>query len=223
MRLSEADHRLVTQAVTEAERHTDGEIVTIVARQSDGYTDVALHWAVLVAFLVGAIAAWEYPLVERLYLTFGDGWVEAVPVGGLLTTLLLLMAAAFIVMRLAMIAMPVRLALTLGFIEAQRVRAAAVSLFRTAAEQRTVGATGVLLYVSIAERRAEIIADAAIHGLVAPEVWGDAMADLVTAMRRGEPGEGIKAAVTRIGVILTEHFPKTEGNPNELPDRLIEL
>jgi putative membrane protein len=47
-----------------------------------------------------------------------------------------------------------------------------------------------------------------------------AMIDLV---RAGTPGEGMAEAVRQIGIVLTEHFPKTDQNPNELPDRLIEL
>ena len=49
------------------------------------------------------------------------------------------------------------------------------------------------------------------------------MAALVTAVRDGRAGDGMVAAVTAIGAILAEHFPKTADNPNELPDRVIEL
>jgi putative membrane protein len=58
---------------------------------------------------------------------------------------------------------------------------------------------------------------------VAPDVWGDAMADLIEEVKAGRPGSGMAKAVERIGVVLTEHFPKSHGNTNELPDRLIEL
>ena len=57
MRLTDADHARVTAAVTAAEAHTDGEIVTIVARQSDAYRDVALHWSVLTMLLALALLA----------------------------------------------------------------------------------------------------------------------------------------------------------------------
>ena len=64
MRLSAADHDRVTAAVTAAERDTDGEIVTIVARRSDAYHDVALHWAVLAMLLVPALLACRPALAE---------------------------------------------------------------------------------------------------------------------------------------------------------------
>jgi putative membrane protein len=81
----------------------------------------------------------------------------------------------------------------------------------------------VLLYLSLDERLAEIVADEAIHAKVPPERWGAAMAALIDRVRAGHPGDGMAAAVTAIGTIVAEHFPKTEGDVNELPDRLIEL
>ncbi|MBN9161020.1 MAG: hypothetical protein J0I07_08660, partial [Myxococcales bacterium] len=55
--MSEADHRIVTDAVAKAELKTDAEIVTIVARRSDAYHDVGLHWSLLFMLLVPLIAA----------------------------------------------------------------------------------------------------------------------------------------------------------------------
>jgi len=49
------------------------------------------------------------------------------------------------------------------------------------------------------------------------------MAALIDRVRAGHPGDGMAAAVTTIGTIVAEHFPKTESDVNELPDRLIEL
>ena len=81
----------------------------------------------------------------------------------------------------------------------------------------------MLLYVSEAERRAEIVADAAIHAAVPDETWGDAMAQLLEAIRRDCAGDGMIAAIGAIGRVLATHFPRTGTDPNELPDRLIEL
>jgi putative membrane protein len=98
-----------------------------------------------------------------------------------------------------------------------------MSLFKVGAESKTMGRTGVLLYLSMKEHRAEILADAAIASKVAPEVWGDAMVALLDQVRAGNPGAGVATAVAQMGVVLAEHFPKGCENPNELPDRLIEL
>ena len=56
--LTKAEHEAIAAAVIAAEATTNGEIVTIVARASDRYHDVALHWAMLAMLLVLALLAW---------------------------------------------------------------------------------------------------------------------------------------------------------------------
>ncbi len=222
MRLSQSDHELVTAAVTAAEAGTDGEIVTVVARHSDAYHDVALHWTVLAMLLVLALlAAWP-GLALAIHARVGDPWTPAEP-RELFTVALVLAALAFLLFRLLFAWRPLRLAVTPPKTKARRVRRRALELFRTAAEKRTRAATGVLLYLSLEEHRAELIADESIHSKVAPEIWGEAMADLVEEVKAGRPGAGMAKAVERIGAVLCEHFPRSPGDRNELPDRLIEL
>jgi putative membrane protein len=49
------------------------------------------------------------------------------------------------------------------------------------------------------------------------------MAALIERVRAGRPGEGMAEAVRQMGAVLAEPFPRGSENPNELPDRLIEL
>lgn len=223
MHLTADDHQRVTDAVTAAERHTDGEIVTVVAGRSDAYHDVALHWTVLAMLSVVTLLALAPGIAIWLHALVAGAWSGDASPRALFTVALILLAVTFLAMRLLLAHMPLRLALTPGATTSRRVHARALALFRTGAEKRTVGMTGVLLYLSLDERRAEIVADEAIHSKVSTDVWGAAMAALVTEVRDGRAGEGMAQAVARIGVVLAEHFPKTDGNPNELPDRLIEL
>ena len=95
--------------------------------------------------------------------------------------------------------------------------------FKVGAERRTHGRTGILIYISMAEHRAEIVADEAIAGKVDPMVWGEAMAAMLAHVREGRVAEGMVAAVEKVGAVLEEHFPIAEGDTNELPDRLIEV
>jgi putative membrane protein len=222
MRLSPEDHDLVSAAVTAAEARTDGEIVAIVAGRSDAYHDVALHWALLVMLLVLALLAVWPALPLWIEAQVGDPWSPPGP-GTLFTIALVLLVLAFLIVRLLLAWRPLRLALTPRTTRERRVRRQALALFRAAAEKRTRAATGVLLYLSLDEHRAEIIGDEAIHSKVAPELWGEAMADLIEEVKAGRPGAGMAKAVERIGAVLAEHFPRSGGDVNELPDRLIEL
>jgi putative membrane protein len=222
MRLTEADHARVSAAVTEAELATDGEIVAVVAGRSDAYHDVALHWTVLAMLLVLALLAWQPAPVEWLHAHLIDAWSETPP-RWYLTFALILMAVTFLVARVILAFDALRIALTPGATKSRRVHARALTLFRAAAEKRTKASTGVLLYLSLAEHRAEIIADESIHSKVSAEVWGEAMAALILAVKDGRPGDGLAEAVAQIGKVLAEHFPRSEGDTNELPDRLIVL
>ncbi|WBH17171.1 TPM domain-containing protein [Sphingomonas radiodurans] len=223
MRLTAQDHATVTAAVGAAEAATDGEIVTIVARSSDAYHDVGLHYAVLAMLLVLALLAAFPGVLDAIHALFADPWTESITTSAALTIATFLAAVTFLAVRYLLAIRPLRMALTPRATKARRVRARALALFRAAAEQRTRAATGVLLYLSLDEHRAELIADAAIHGRVPDDIWGHAMEALIVAVKDGRPGDGMAAAVAEIGVVLAEHFPRSAGNPNELPDRLIEL
>jgi putative membrane protein len=221
--VSETDHFLVTAAVGEAEAATSGEIVTIIADLSDHYEDMAFAWASIVAFL--ALSA--YALFPDFYLGVIDwltgGWRHDYSAGEYLAMALAAMVLKWIATWAILQYIPLRLLLTPKAIKMARVRARAVSLFKVGTEAKTVGRTGVLLYLSMKEHRAEIVADDAIASRVAPEVWGDAMVALLDEVKAGRPGAGMAEAVRQMGTVLAEHFPKGSENPNELPDRLIEL
>lgn len=220
---SEADHVAISAAVAKAEKATDGEIVTIVADRSDAYHDVGLHYAVLAMLLVPAVLAFVPESLIDWWTGLLLGWNAELTQGPLMLFLFVKLALAFLVVRFALAYMPLRMALTPASTKSRRVRRRALALFRVGAERRTTGRTGILLYVSLAEHRAEIVADEAIHSRVEPEVWGDAMAALIEKVKAGRPGEGMVGAVERIGEVLAKCLPPTGENPNELPDRLIEL
>ncbi len=81
----------------------------------------------------------------------------------------------------------------------------------------------MLLYLSMREHRAEIVADRPIAEKVPAEVWGDAMADMLDEIRQGYTAAGLAAGVRDVGMVLAEHFPRSADDVNELPDRLIEV
>ena len=221
--LTEADRAAVSAAVSAAESHSAGEIVTIMAERSDSYHDVALLWSALVALL--ALAALS--LAPQFYLGLIDrvtgAWQADWHPGKVFGLALVAASIKFIGMWLLQLWPPLRLALVPKPLKHARVRARAVTSFKIGAERRTHGRTGVLIYLSLAEHRAEIVADDAIADKVSPEVWGAAMATLVGEIRGGRPGAGLVGAIEQVGAVLAEHFPRAGDDINELPDRLIEV
>ncbi|TPG13615.1 TPM domain-containing protein [Sphingomonas oligophenolica] len=225
MSIDASDRAAIGAAVTAAEATTDAEIIAIVAHRSDAYHDAALHWALLgMLLLVAVMAATPARFVAVLDAVYGRGdWGGAWTMGQLLSALLVLLIAVFLLLRWAASPDAVRMLLTPPSTKTRRVRARAVLLFRAAIEARTATRTGVLLYVSLAERRAEIVTDEAVLAKVSPDAWGQAMAALVEGLKRGNAGDGMVAAIAQVGAVLADHFPHTGTDPNELPDRLIEL
>jgi putative membrane protein len=221
--LTEADRDTISAAVAAAELRSAGEIVTIVTERSDRYHDVALVWSAFVAFLALTVYAlfsgFYLSLIDRLLGHWQHDWTprEVLALATLAATL------KFTGMWLMQQWQPLRLFLVPAPLKHARVRGRAITLFRVGAERRTTGRTGILIYLSLAERRAEIVADEAIASKVAPDVWGEAMAAMLAEIKAGRVGAGMAAAVSKVGDVLAQHLPRSADDRNELPDRVIEV
>ena len=221
--LTPDEHARVSAAVAAAEAHTSGEIVTVVADRSDGYMDVALAWSALGAFAVLALLPFVAGPVLDVLAGFHGGWNVAWEAPGIFAAAAAIGIAVFLLLLGAQAWFPLRLSLVPGFIRTDRAEDRAIALFRTGAERRTTGRTGVLIYLSLREHRAEIVADEAINALVPEDTWGVAMAALLQPLKDGRIADGMIAGVQQVGTVLAQHFPRADDDRNELPDRLIEL
>ena len=219
---SPQERQAISDAVHAAESGTSGEVVTIVADRSDAYHDVGLHWAILKMLFVPALfAAWP-PLPRWIVEQITGGWGEA-EIRDLMLLTFVAMIIVFLIVRYTLAYMPLRLFFTPRATKRRRVRRRAIELFKVGTEARTAGRTGILIYVSLGEHMAEIVADEAIHACVADTEWGDAMAALIAEIKHGRIAAGMIAAVGKVGAILAQHLPRADDDVNELPDRLIEL
>jgi len=221
--ISANNHARVSAAVAAAEARTAGEIVTVVADRSDGYSDIAFAWAALVSFTALALFALfpQFVLGKLEWLAGGwnHEWTDRELLGIATALAIVKFLAAWAILhwqrlRFALVPAPIKTARALG---------RAIDLFKVGAERRTHGRTGILIYLSMREHRAEIVADEAIASKVPPETWGEAMAAMLVEIKAGRCADGMIAAVERVGAVLAEHFPRAADDHNELPDRLIEL
>lgn len=221
--LTPDQHRIVSDAVKAAEGQTSGEIVTVLADRSDGYNDVVHLWAAALAFTAMSVLALFAPgmldLIDRALGGWTHEWtsgeIASVTIAiGLLTYALVWLLASWDPLRFVLVPAPVRTA---------RVHEQAIKHFKVGAERRTHGRTGVLIYLSMREHRAEIVADEPIAEKVSAEVWGEAMGDMLVEIRAGRVAEGMAAGVRDVGYVLGQHFPRGDHDENELPDRLIEV
>ena len=82
---------------------------------------------------------------------------------------------------------------------------------------RTRDRTGILIFVSLGERYARIIADDGIAAKVPQAAWQRAVDELTARMSRREIAEGFLGAIAACASVLEQHFPRAEGDRNELP------
>ncbi|KEO91986.1 membrane protein [Erythrobacter longus] len=221
--LNEEQHRIVSTAVKEAELTTSGEIVTVLADRSDGYTDVALWWAAGLSFTMMSLFA----ALPEPFLNFWDaligGWSHEWTTGELASMTIGLGLLTFVIALGVQQWQPLKFFLIPNPVKTSRAHEQAIKHFKVGAERRTTGATGVLIYLSMREHRAEIVADDSIAEKVDAEVWGEAMGDMINHIKRGKIAEGMAVGVRDVGFILSQHFPRGDNDENELPDRLIEV
>ena len=198
----------IAAAIAAAEASTSGEIVCLIARRASDWRMWPLATAGALALLVpmAALAANAFALTQ---------WSAA--------TIYTAQLAVFLASAAAGLVPAVRLALVPKSVKQARAHRAAIEQFAARGLTGTRHRTGVLIYVTLAERSAHIIADRGIYEKVGPEVWRSAVDALTAAIRRGDPAAGFEAAVARVGAVLAEHFPRTRTDVDELPNRLIEI
>lgn len=98
-------------------------------------------------------------------------------------------------------------------------RARAEELFATLRVWDTAENNGVLIYLLLADRDVEIVADRGIAARVAPAEWEAICREMEQAFRRGEFEAGALAGVRAVGALLARHYPPHADQVNELPDR----
>lgn len=202
--LNESEKQQLRAAIRAAESQTAGEIVTVIARASDDYNYYPTLWAALLAIVS--------PLLPTaLNMSFA-------PLGVVELQLLLfaLLLAAF---RWS----PLKMQLVPRAAKQQYCTRRAQEQFLAQNLHTTRERTGVLLYVSVAERQVTLLADSGINTKVAAGTWDKIVADFTRKLHSGQVADGLIEAVNATGALLATHFPAKAINPNELPDHLIEL
>ena len=223
--ITQGDHERIAEAIAQAEMTTAGEIYCVVADEVSDYRETPLAWASGAALVLPALALLLGFRPQALTTAFGGGEIAHAAAGdatvlSALTTYILLQAVVFIATALLVAIPAVRRALTPGAVKAERVHDAAMQQFIARSMHLTQGRTGVLLFVALADHRAEVIADEGIYAAAPHQVWDEVIALLIAGIKRGAVADGFTAAIARTGEILAAHVPPDPDNPNESPDVL---
>jgi putative membrane protein len=203
MLISRAEKERISATIAKVEKKTSGEIFCVIARQCGDYRTVPLIWAAALALLL--------PLPMILFSPAPARWIY---LGQL---------ALFVIASLVLSIPSIRFYVVPRRLMHGQAHAEAMRQFCAQGLHKTEGRTGVLIFASEAEHYAEIIADAGINAKVTPVVWDDAVRVLIDGIGEGRAADGFIAAIDRCGVVLARHFPPGALNPNELPNRVIEI
>ncbi|MGA7657414.1 MAG: TPM domain-containing protein [Methylocella sp.] len=198
--LSQDDQRSISEAIRAAEANTAGEIVCVLARASSNYMTYATAWSALLAL----IAPWI--LIALTNLSVREIFLAQIV---LFVVLFLILSES----SLGRVLVPHR---------GRRAEAhrAAMEQFMIRGMARKKNRAGVLIFVSLAEHYARIVADDGIATKVDQSVWQDAINALLSRVSEGEIAEGFVIAVEKCGHVLAEHFPPEPGDEDQLPDRI---
>lgn len=207
--LTPQEHARVAEAIRAAERRTSGEIFCVMARASDSHFYPAafvLAAATLVASLIAALVleAWWISLPTSLFVV----------AQGLAFLLGLVLLTAFPALRIR---------LTPKLIAWRHAHRHAMQQFLSRNIHLTENRTGVLIFVSLAERYAEVVADARIDARVGQEDWNGVVATLTRHAAEDRLADGFVAAIAQVAALLETHFPPEPHDRNELDDHLVEI
>jgi putative membrane protein len=194
----------IAEAVRRAEALSRGQIVPMVVEKSDPYGEVGHRGALVAAALASAVA-----IGQPFPLTLGE--------------LVLIQVAAGLLGALAARWDPIERFLAGRRSMQEAVRLRALLAFREHGLARTAEGTGVLVFASLFERRAEIVGDHGIHERMKEGEWERALAALTAGMKAGDPARGFVDAIALCGARLAEHFPRDPGEhrpANELEDAI---
>jgi putative membrane protein len=199
----------IAAAVREAEKVTSGEIVPYVVGQSDHYESAEWRGG----FLGGFIA---FLAMTFLRSATGD-WTRFDP-AGIAAGTLLAGGAAMLAVRF----LPGLKRLFAGrHLMARRVEQRAAEAFISEEVFATPKRTGILIFLSMMERRVLVMGDSGIHSKVGQDDWHDIITLVVEAIRVGKPADGLVEAIRRCGALLAGHgVERAAGDRDELPDNL---
>jgi putative membrane protein len=203
MVITDADNNRVAEAIRTVEAKTSAEIFCVVTPEVSNYRFVPFAWASVLALFV------PLPLIQL------TTWTA--------TTVYVWQLSVFAAVALALSRRNIRFGIVPKRTRRARAHEAAVRQFRAQGLHQTAQRTGVMIFVALAERHAEIIADARINEAISPEAWEKPARTIESAIRQGQLADGLIAAVAQCGILLAERFPPGAVNQDELPNKVVEI
>ncbi|MCX5722709.1 MAG: TPM domain-containing protein [Nitrospirae bacterium] len=209
---TDAEQERIRQAVRQAELVTKGEIVPMIVPASARYREAGYRTGLMLALLSLALLL----TIEVYWLPWG--W----PAGNAGWLLLAVVASYGLGQWLGRVPRVIRLVTSRERL-AHKVALRAEQAFYKHGLHHTQGRTGVLIFVSLLERRVQVLADKGINDHVPAGTWDGLVSGITEGIKTGQATDAICVAIAKCGVLLAQVSPAGSGdNPNELSDSLIQ-
>ncbi len=218
-RLTDDEIKQINEAAAAVEKKSSGEVVTAVIRESSDYN----YYELMFSLITGAV----YFIVMLLLYKPVSTWINGFTWNPQMWWIPLFYGLS----TAAVVSIFYFLANIPGFdriivpseVISKKVHRRALACFSESGIRMTADRTGILFYLSLRERRLEILADSGIDGKVDPGFWDTVLKDVVSDIKAGKAAAGLVKAINKCGEELEKHFPVQKDDINELPDGIIFL
>lgn len=204
MNISIKDRELIKELITEAEQKSDSEMVPMIVSRSDNYPAAHFRAAIIVSFLF-SLGLYFSPLsiINPIYFL----WIQ--------------LPGLILGYYLANIPTITRLLITKQEVEYE-VTQRAIEAFFEHNLHTTDQHNGVLIFISILEKKIKIITDVGVRKKVDQKIWDEIIYSFTEKVKEGEFVEALKSTIAATSDILENYFPST-GKPkkNELKNDII--
>ncbi|WP_372652843.1 TPM domain-containing protein [Halobacteriovorax sp.] len=202
MNLTNKDKEFIKNVIRETELKTSGEIVPVILSKSDFYPAAHFRLALFFGLLVGVLTYNYYDFDDPIVIIWAQ--IPGMILGYLLAYIPLLK----------------RFASTANELQ-EEVYQRALEVFHESNVSKTKDRTGIMIFISLLEKRVEVMADIGISSKLPKDYWQDIVSKLIVNIRLGQTVKGLSESISECGGKLVEYFPIEHDDENEICDELI--
>ncbi|MDP8269690.1 MAG: TPM domain-containing protein [Candidatus Tenebribacter davisii] len=213
-KLSKEDMKQISSAVNKAESKTSGEIATAMIKESYNYAIYELIFAVIIGFIYFvAMMFFAGSIDQWLQGKFWDYSVHYLIMFYGFSTFIVIALFYFFgnISSIDRLIVPKRIRL-------QKVQERATRYFMESGVFNTKDRTGILIFISIMERRVELLADSGINAMISKDKWQDIVNNIIKGIKENDITTHLTRSIDECGNLLAEHFPIQADDKNELTD-----
>jgi putative membrane protein len=212
---SEKDSQKIAEATKTAEMKTSGEIFTVLTQECDDY-----HGNVFIVSIIPYLLVTAFIIIfSGTFITVLQGMVWEIEQDSLVFMAVIIPLIFFVVFYV-LFSIPM---LKYNIISKNRmrkeVRLHAESAFFRHGITATEGATGVLIFISMFERRVELLVDYKIQQKISNDKWEEVVLNIIKGIQSDNFVEVLGAEIIRCGDILSNDFPREMDDVDELDNK----